>query len=213
MKTLILIPFLFAFNVRAQQPAVQSFDLKNLYENHKLISGRVLKPFVEGDRHGVSCKGIVWLKDMTFSTGVIEIDLRGKDVFQESFLGIAFHGVDTITYDAVYFRPFNFLAKDPERRVHAVQYVSSPDNHWDKLRKDFPGVYEKGITPAPAPDKWFHARIEIGKTDVKVFVNQATAPSLVVNRLNNRLNGLVGIWSTNQGVDGDFSNLSIKETK
>src|SRR5512136_2674190 len=39
---------------------------------------------------------------------VIEVDLKGKDVAQQSFLGVAFHLVDWTTFDAVYFRPFNF---------------------------------------------------------------------------------------------------------
>ncbi len=38
--------------------------------------------------------------------------MRGKNVFQKSFIGIAFHGQDDKTYDAVYCRPFNFIAKD-----------------------------------------------------------------------------------------------------
>src|ERR1017187_621430 len=51
-----------------------------------------------------------------------------------SGLGIAFHGEDTSTYDAVYFRPFNFNTTDPVRKIHAVQYVSMPDNPWFRLR-------------------------------------------------------------------------------
>lgn len=188
-------------------------NLKEYLEKHKLVSSRRVKPFDDGAKHGISCKGIVWIKGMPFSTGIIEVDLRGKDVFQESFLGVAFHGVDTTTYEAIYFRPFNFRAEDAERKIHAVQYVSAPDYHWDRLRKEHNGVYEKGIVPPPEAEKWFHARVEIGETSVKVFVNHEKKPSLVVQRLSDRKNGLVGLWSTNSGVDGDFANLSIKELK
>jgi len=43
-------------------------------------------------------------------------------------VGIAFHGSDNKTLDAIYFRPFNFQSTDPVRKIHAVQYVSHPDN-------------------------------------------------------------------------------------
>lgn len=213
LKTLLTVALgLINLHLTAQV-ASPSIDLKEFYNKNKLVITKNLEPLGDGKMHGVSCKGIVWIKDMEFSTGVIEVDLRGKDVFQQSFLGIAFHGVDTTTYDAVYFRPFNFKAQDSVRRTHAVQYISAPDNHWDKLRKDFNGVYEKGIVSAPGPDEWFHVRIEISTATVKVFVNKAAVPALVVKKLNNRKNGLVGLWSTNMGVDGDFANLSIKESK
>jgi len=190
-----------------------SADLSELYKKGQLVITKSLSPLEDGKMRGVSCKGIVWLKNREFSEGIIEVDLRGKDAFQQSFLGIAFHGVDTATYDAIYFRPFNFKSTDSVRRIHAVQYVSAPDNHWDKLRERFNGVYEKGIVPAPEPGEWFHARIEIGATIVKVFVNKATTPALVVKKLNNRKNGLVGLWSTKEGVDGDFANLKITSAK
>lgn len=213
LKTLVIVALGLINLPLAAQVASPSIDLKEYYKKNNLVITKKLKLLDDGNMHGVSCKGIVWIKNMQFSTGVIEVDLRGKDVFQQSFLGIAFHGVDTTTYDAVYFRPFNFKAQDSVRRIHAVQYVSAPDNHWDKLRKDFNGVYEKGIIPAPEPDEWFHVRIEISSVTVKVFVNKAVVPALVVKKLNSRKIGLVGLWSTNMGVDGDFANLLIKESK
>jgi hypothetical protein len=55
--------------------------------------------------------GIAWLEDIEFGDGIIEIDIKGKDVPGNSFVGVAFHGLDDRTYDAVYFRPFNLKAK------------------------------------------------------------------------------------------------------
>jgi hypothetical protein len=68
--------------------------------------------------------GVAYLPETEFSDGTIECDIRGKDVPQQSFVGVAFHGVDGTTYDAIYFRPFNFRAADPARRIRAVQYIS-----------------------------------------------------------------------------------------
>ena len=66
--------------------------------------------------------GVAWWPDLVMADGTIEVDIRGKDVMQRSFVGVAFHGLDEKTYDAIYFRPFNFRAADPARRAHAVQY-------------------------------------------------------------------------------------------
>src|SRR5687768_8346883 len=52
--------------------------------------------------------GVAWLVGSDFKEGTIEVDLRGKNKPGQSFVGIAFRGVDDTTYDAVYFRPFNF---------------------------------------------------------------------------------------------------------
>jgi hypothetical protein len=188
----------------------QTFNLQDLLKERKLIThGQTVIPITDGDKKGISFTGIAWLKDVNFSNGTIEIDLRGKDVMQKSFIGIAFHGVDTTTYDAIYFRPFNFLSGDPVRKIHAVQYISQPDFPWDRLRDEHNGVYEKAVTPAPSPTDWFHARIEVKESQITVYVNNAPTPSLTVNKLNTRKEGMIGIW--NEGLNGDFANLVIKK--
>jgi len=143
--------------------------------------------------------------------GVIEVDLRGKDVAQQSFLGIAFHVVDWTTYDAVYFRPFNFRAAGVESRSHSVQYVSHPVNTWQKLRTERPGQFEKAIEPPPDPNGWFHARIVLANSKVEVYVNNAATPSLVVDDLGKHKNGGVALWAGN-GSDGAFASLTITPT-
>jgi len=70
--------------------------------------------------------GAAWLEGLEFSGGTIELRMRGRNVPQRSFLGVAIRGSDAETYDAIYFRPFNFLADNPSSRGHGVQYVSHP---------------------------------------------------------------------------------------
>src|SRR5450755_2302136 len=38
--------------------------------------------------------GLAWLDGVYFSSGTIEFDVRGKDIMQQSFVGIAFHGIN-----------------------------------------------------------------------------------------------------------------------
>ena len=154
--------------------------------------------------------GLLWLDGYDFSNGVIELDIRGRDLPGRSFVGVAFHGDRGGAYDAIYFRPFNF--RDPERGGHAVQYVSMPAYDWSALRRDFPGTYENNVHPVPEPvDDWFHVRIVVDKPDVRVYVNGAEEPCLQVQQLSERGTGRVGFWVGN-GSEGRFRNLILTKT-
>jgi hypothetical protein len=152
--------------------------------------------------------GVAYLEGIEFANGAIEIDIKGKDVQQQSFVGVAFHGLDEKTYDAIYFRPFNFKTEDQARRIRAVQYISHPTYTWNKLRAENPGKYEKSVIPAPDPNDWFHARIVVASPKVSVFINDAKEPSLVIEQLSDRKKGLIGLWVGNTS-GGDFANLKI----
>lgn len=158
-----------------------------------------------GNRKG-SNVGMALLAGVMFGEGAIDVDLRGGGEATASFLGIAFGAVDASTYEAVYFRPFRFRSADPVERSHAVQYVAWPEHTWEALRAQAPGVYESAITPVPDPSGWFHARIEIARTTVKVFVDDAAQPTLVVTRLSFGI-GKVGLWVDSQ--EGAFANLEL----
>lgn len=116
------------------------------------------------------------------ATGTIEVELKGKNVKQRSFLGVAFNVVNETTFEAVYFRPFNFKAQDVFQG-RAVQYIAWPEHTWAKLRESRPRKFEGPINPPPDPDGWFRARIEVGEKQVRVFVNKAAEPCLTVERL------------------------------
>ncbi|GLU51743.1 hypothetical protein [Dyadobacter frigoris] len=154
--------------------------------------------------------GIAWIDDIRFSDGIIEFDVKGKNVLQQSFVGIAFHGSNDSTYDAIYFRPFNFKSTETERRNHSVQYISLPKFDWPVLRKEHPNQYEKPIDPAPEPEEWLHAKIVVDGLNVKVFVNNNAQASLVVKKLGNSNNGKIGFW-VGYDSDGDFSELKIAQ--
>ncbi len=177
------------------------------------LFNRTASQLTDGEKKGVRLSetpgdGAAWLEGIEFAKGSIEFDVRGKDVFQRSFVGIAFHALDDKTYDAVYFRPFNFRNQEPERHSHAVQYISHPLYTWQRLRTESPGQYEKQVESAPDPNGWFHAKVVIDDSEVSVFVNGAPAPALVVKQLSNRGKGKVGLWCGNTS-GGDFANLRI----
>ncbi|HET9992787.1 MAG TPA: hypothetical protein VFQ65_29835 [Kofleriaceae bacterium] len=160
---------------------------------------------IGGNRKG-SNVGMALVTGVAFAEGTIEVDLRGLGEANASFVGIAFGVADPTQYEALYFRPFRFRAIDPIERSHAVQYVAWPEHTWETLRAQAAGKYEAAIAPVPDPAGWFHARIEVRRTTVKVFVDHAAQPALVVERLGHAVGG-VGLWVDSQPAS--FANLEI----
>ncbi len=156
--------------------------------------------------------GIRWINGLNFKTGVIEFDVKGKDVLQRSFVGVAFHGVNDSTYESVYFRPFNFQADDTIRKKHAVQYISLPKFDWEYLRETYPDKYEHSLLTFINPNEWFHVKIVIDKNKIQAFVNTDVKACISVEPLTNNLSGKIGFWVGN-GSDGDFTNLILKSDK
>ena len=86
----------------------------------------------------------------------------------------AFRGVDDETYDAVYFRPFNFVADNDLSRSHMVQYISHPQYTWSRLREEHTDEYENPLPRPPDPDEFFKARIVVSKPEIRVYVGDET---------------------------------------
>ncbi len=155
--------------------------------------------------------GLLRLNNSNLSDGTIEFDVKGRNIPQKSFVGIAFHIQNDTTYDAIYFRPFNFKNADTLRRPRSVQYISLPKYDWPRLREEHPGKYENKVNPVPDPEEWFHAKVVILNGTIKVYVNQSTWPSLVVEKLSGVTTGGFGLWVGN-GSDGSFANLTVHRT-
>jgi hypothetical protein len=208
--TTIIIFAIISFGYYSNAQKVTNYNLADLLKNQQLLIDTSNHTQLLNDKiNGISTKKIAWLKDVSFTEGTIDIDLRGKDVFLQSFLGIAFHAADSNHYEYIYFRPFNFQYPDTARRRWSLQYAVEPDYPWDKLRKEHPLVYENSITPPPKADEWFHARIVVKDKLITVFVNYSTTPSLEVKKLNSATNGMIGLWDDE--LSGDFANLRITQ--
>ena len=152
--------------------------------------------------------GGAWIKNLEFENGIIEFDVKGRDLKGKSFVGIAFRGTDNETYDAIYFRPFNFKSDNELNRSHGVQYVSQPKNTWYQLRREHVGEYEKEVKPVPNPKKFFHAKVVIDGQNISVYVNGSEEACLEVKALNDRKKGKIGLWM-GHGSDATFSSLKI----
>jgi hypothetical protein len=155
--------------------------------------------------------GLVWVTGSDFGEGTIEIDVRGRDLYQQSFLGVAFHGTSDESYEEVYLRPFNFRATDPARHQHAVQYAAIPDFDWPRLRQEFPEEFENPVNQSIEPDGWVPLRVVVGRT-VVIYVGPDPKPALEVRRLATGNRGMIGLW-VGTGSNGDFANLRLTPAK
>lgn len=152
--------------------------------------------------------GVVWIEGTDFRDGTIALEIRGRDAFQQSFPGVAFHRRDDRTYEAVYLRPFNFRAADPARHQHALQYVAVPDFDWPRLREQFPEEFENPVSPSVSPTDWVPVRIVVRAGPVQIHVGSDTSPTLDVRKLGTFDRGEIGLWVGNNS-DGDFANLRV----
>ena len=148
-----------------------------------------------------------------FKDGTISLDVAGAprpDVpGSRGFIGLAFHvAADAERYECFYLRPTNARADDQLRRNHTVQYVSSPDFPWQRLRQESPGMYESYADMEPGA--WTHLEVRVSGTQARLFVNGAGQPALIVNDLKlGATGGAIALWSYTF-TDGYFANLSLK---
>jgi len=214
-KLIVVVLSMLVGGVQSTTPPAQRINLADRLAagaikvvNREIAAGR------DGSVHlsARSDVGIAWIDGTDFGEGAIEIDVKGKDVFQESFLGLAFHGKDDKTYESVYVRPFNFRATDPARRDHAVQYMTVPEFDWPRLREQFPEEFENPVNSTLSPTDWVTLRVVVRGQRVQVFVGLVANVTLEVRKLGALDRGRVGLWVGNNS-DGDFKNLRITPAK
>lgn len=207
---IISICFLFALNAFSQKEINLSAKLQNnkiKAVNRSITLSNDSQQAIEMNAENSSGIGI--LEDIAFENGVIEIEILGENNPGKSFVGVAFNIQDEEIYEAIYFRPFNFVAKEQIRKEHMLQYIFHPEFTWRKLREEKTGEFENEINVPPNPDDWFKATIHINTKRVEVFVNDNPEPVLSVQRLTLGKSKKIGVW-TGYGSSGRFRNLVIK---
>lgn len=157
---------------------------------------------------------IAKLEKTSFHNGTIEVELAGQPMKNASegargFVGIAFR-IDSSNkeFECFYLRPTNGRAADQVRRNHAAQYISYPDFPWYKLRKDFPEKYESYVDLEV--EAWTKVKIEVQGNTAKLFVHNASQPTLIVSDLKHGADakGSIGLW-IGPGTEAYFRNLVI----
>jgi hypothetical protein len=159
--------------------------------------------------------GIVVLPGISFHNGTIEVDVAGKPGAgapgdARGFVGVGFRlTADAAKYECVYIRPTNGRADDQLRRNHSTQYISVPDYEWLRLRTESPGKYESYVDLVPG--EWTRLRIEVSGVTMRLYVNNASQPTLIVHdlKLGDTADG-IALW-IGVGTEAHFANLRIAE--
>lgn len=140
------------------------------------------------------------LSGIEFENGTIELELSGKPRasaggMARGFVGVAFRvrKDEPNNYEAFYLRPTNGRAEDQVRRNHSVQYISHPDHPWDKLRAEFPSLYESYADLVPG--QWTKVKIVVNGLDARLYVGGAEQPCLIVKDLKHgQRSGAIALW-------------------
>jgi len=157
------------------------------------------------------------IKDLEFSSGVIEVELAGAPApgapeGARGFVGIAFRlQQNNETYDAFYLRPTNGRADDQERRNRSAQYISHPEWPWFRLRKESPAKYEAYVDLVPG--EWTKVKIDVRGGVARLYVHGSEQPTLIVNDVKTGAQGTgaVALW-LDTGTVAHFRNLTVNIT-
>ncbi len=153
--------------------------------------------------------GLAVINDVEFNLGTIELEIRGENNPGQSFVGMAFNIQNDSTYEAIYFRPFNFQSPEEIRREHCMQYISHPEFGWRKLRTELEGQFEAEYINPPDPDDWFAVSLEIEPNTVIVKEKSTGRILMEVDRLTMTESDRIGFW-VGHGSKGSFRNLKVK---
>jgi hypothetical protein len=187
----------------------------NVYMSiEKLMGTKVVKAIKDSSVKEFDEPTFVKIKGVDFTNGIIEVKvlsrlLKNAPEFARGFIGVAFRINDSNTkFESIYLRPTNGRANDQVRRNHSIQYYSYPDYKFDRLRKESPERYESYADMDL--NKWITIRIEVKDAQAKLFLNNNTQPSIIVNDLKHGANasGAIALW-VDVGTEGYFKDLKI----
>lgn len=159
------------------------------------------------DRKG---DGMAIIEDLEFDKGIIELELKGENNPGKSFVGIAFNIQNDSTYEAVYFRPFNFRSDEKIKREHSVQYIYHPKYNWRFLRTNHEGQFESEYPRRPSPDDWFGVLVKIDDLKVTVYDRETNTELVSIKRLTQQVSNRIAFW-TGFNSKGEFRKLKIKD--
>jgi hypothetical protein len=153
------------------------------------------------------------LKGTNFKNGTITVELAGAPRADATpdmrgFIGIAFRVQgDGEKFECFYLRPSNGRSDDQLRRNHALQYISSPEFGWKRLRTENAGVYESYADLVAG--EWTRVKIVVSGTKAQLYVNGDDQPALIVNDLKlGDSSGSIALWS-HTSTEGYFSGLTV----
>lgn len=181
-----------------------------MYIDSKVILQVIKNPTIKD----VDEATFVKIKEKQLLDGEIEVKVLSRLLADapstaRGFIGIAFRiNEDNSKFEAIYLRPTNGKAQDQVRRNHSIQYFSYPHYKYDRLRKEAPEAYESYADVDL--DEWITLRIVVDGSTAKLYLDNNSEPTLIVNDLKHGSNtgGSIGLW-VDVGTEGYFRDLKI----
>src|SRR5688500_14970283 len=145
---------------------------------------------------------IAYLNNITLRNAIVECEVFSPvEKGQISFIGFLFRAKDASQYECVYFRPF---VSDTTGAIEYVPVIHEGMVNWP----DYRAAAYKAKATAPE-QRWFHIMLEIIDAELKVYIDHATQPQMVINTLAlGTRDGKIGFWLGNS-KKVYFKNLKI----
>jgi hypothetical protein len=147
-------------------------------------------------------RGVALVRGATMENGTLDLDIAASDT--TNFLGIAFRAA------SARFSNVLFLRLGSSGTEEAVQYgpaFNSVGVAWQVYH----GNGANAVADLPR-NRWMHLRLELDGPVARVYVDTATAPTLVVPRVVASGGAGLGVWAGAFGRGAYFSNIHYAVT-
>ena len=142
-------------------------------------------------------RGVALVKGAAMENGTLDLDVAASDT--TNFLGVAFRAANPRFSNVVFLRA---IASGTDEAVQYGPAFNSLGVAWQVYHGD--GANAVAEVPR---NRWTHLRVELDGPVARVFVDTATAPTLVVPRVVASGGGGLGVWTGAFGRGAYFSNI------
>lgn len=142
-------------------------------------------------------RGVALVRGASMENGTLDLDLAASD--STTFLGVAFRAAAPRFSNVLFLRPG---ASGTEEAVQYGPAFNSLGVAWQVYHGD--GANAVADIPR---NRWIHVRIELAGSIARLYLDTATAPTLVVPRLVASGGTGLGVWAGAFGRGAYFANI------
>jgi hypothetical protein len=142
-------------------------------------------------------RGVALVRDAAMANGTLDLDLAASDT--TTFLGVVFRAATPRFSNVLFLRP---VASGTEEAVQYGPAFNGVGVAWQVYH----GEGANAVAEVPR-NRWMHVRIELDGPLARLYVDTATAPTLVVPRVVASGGSGLGVWAGAFGRGAYFSNI------
>lgn len=142
-------------------------------------------------------RGVALVRGVSMENGILDLDVAASDT--TTFLGVVFRAASPRFSNVVFLRP------GASGTEEAVQYGPA-FNGLGVAWQVYHGDGANAVAEVPR-NRWIHVRVELDGPIARLYVDTATAPTLVVPRVVASSGAGVGIWTGAFGRGAYFANV------